>query len=287
MSVLFDTHCHLNFKAFKKTVPAVIETSQQKGVQYFVIPGTDVKTSLRAQSITQEYSNVYFAAGIHPHHVFDLHIRMNEDRGEDVNKLIDEELLQIEQLLSDKKCVAVGEIGLDRHMYVQTKYGNYAVTDAFIELQKTVLERQLSLVIRFNTACIIHNREASVDVLHVMKKAFQRSMERRIVFHCCEPSDDILYFAQEARSFIGVDGDITFSEEKKSFIQKVPLEMLVLETDSPYLLPEPLKSEKKYPNTPANLHLIAEAVAKIKALSVEDVVEVTTQNAIELFQLRV
>lgn len=285
MSTLFDTHCHLNFKAFKKTVDEVIEQSRQAGVSYFVIPGTDVKTSLRAQELAHTNKNMYFSAGIHPHHVFDLQIKMKEHRGEDATTIIDQELQHIEKLLSDSRCVAVGEMGIDRHMYIQTKYGNYEVTETFVELQKTVLRRQLDLAITYKKAGILHNREATKDLLAVVKSCFQRSMERRIVFHCCEPSQDILYFAQEGRLFIGVDGDITFSDEKKAFIKAVPLEMLVLETDAPYLLPEPLKSERKYPNTPANLTFIAEEVAKVKEVSVQEVMETTTRNGLELFQV--
>ena len=286
MSTLFDTHCHLNFKAFKKTVDDVIASSQSQGVAYFVIPGTDVKTSERAKEIAYNHKDIYYSAGIHPHHVFDLHVRMKEHRGDNANEIIDSELDHIQQLISDERCVAVGEMGIDRHMYIQTKYGSYEVTDSFVELQKDILKRQLLLAINHKKAGILHNREATPDLLEVVKGLFQRSMERRIVFHCCEPSQDILYFAQEARLFIGVDGDITFSDEKKSFIAQVPLEMLVLETDAPYLLPEPLKSERRYPNTPANLPLIAKAVAEVKDIPYEEVIQVTTQNGLELFSIQ-
>jgi TatD DNase family protein len=103
--------------------------------------------------------------------------------------------------------------------------------------------------------------------------------------HCCEPDTNLLTLATGLGLYIGVDGDVTYSPEKQDFIRQVPLEILVLETDAPYLLPEPLKTAKKYPNTPATIPLIAQAVAELKGTSIDEVGEITTRNAQRLFDL--
>ena len=108
-------------------------------------------------------------------------------------------------------------------------------------------------------------------------------MRFHTVFHCCEPDNELFAFAQSHNVYIGIDGDVTYGGEKELFAQRVPLEMLVLETDSPFLLPEPLKSQKLYPNSPVNIPLIAEYIAKLKGVAVEEIGKATTQNARRLF----
>lgn len=275
---MFDTHCHLNFKAFKKTLPDVIVRAREAGIRYIVIPGTDVKTSKKAVEIAQANDNIYAAVGIHPHHAYKL-ITNYELR-------ITNELQEIENLLSEGKVVAVGEIGMDRHMYEATVYENYAVNDQFIEIQKELLKKQIDLAKKYNKSIIFHNREAKEDVLSILKEKWDTSFENRAVFHCCEPDFELLDFAKEHKMFLGVDGDITYYPEKQEFIKQVPLEMLVLETDSPFLLPEPLKTEKKYPNEPKNIALFTKLIAVLKEISEEELIQQTTQNAKVLFNVK-
>ena len=104
-----------------------------------------------------------------------------------------------------------------------------------------------------------------------------------MVFHCCEADERLLEFAIKHNIYIGVDGDVTFSKSKQEFIRKVPLELLVLETDSPFLLPEPLRSQKLYPNKPSNLPIIVEIVAKLLKIDMEEITDITSSNAINLF----
>ncbi len=281
---MFDTHCHLNFKAFKKTVPDVIARAHEVGITNILIPGTDVKTSKKGVEIAQANENIYSAVGIHPHHAFKIVKRESlNEKNEEIT--LQSELNEIESLLLEKKVVAVGEIGMDRHMYEETVYENYAVNDHFIEIQKELLIKQINLAKKYQKSIIFHNREAKQDVLQILEDQWDAIFEHRTVFHCCEPDQELLDFAKAHKMFIGVDGDITYYPEKQEFLKTVPIEMLVLETDSPFLLPEPLKTERKYPNEPKNIALFVGLIANLQKVSVEELIERTTENAWRLFDL--
>jgi TatD DNase family protein len=282
--MFFDTHCHLNFKAYRKTLQETIIGAREQGISRIVIPGTNVPTSRRAVEIAEANDGLYVAAGIHPHHVFELYVQQKQDT-DSTDNLIAEQLKEIESLLSHPKVVAVGELGLDRHMYIETKYENYTVDEAFVTLQKRIMAEQLALAVRYRKAVVIHNREASGDLLMLMATSWDEALREKAVFHCCEANDELLAFAIDHDIFIGVDGDITYGPEKKEFVRKVPRNRLVLETDGPYLLPEPLRANKLYPNKPGNLPVIARAVAEAWELSEDEVARITTENGERLFGL--
>jgi len=274
---MFDTHCHLNFKAFKKKLDQVIKRAEKAGVKKIVVPGTNLKTSKKAVELAEKHPFLYPAVGIHPHHVYQ--IKNKELR---IKKLIKE----IEGLLDHKKVVAVGEIGLDYHIYTNTKYENYQLDNDFKNQQKDLLKKQIKLAIKYNKSLIIHNREAVDDILLILEKNLNKKLLGKTVFHCCEPNNRLLDFAVKNHVYIGVDGDITYNKKKQQFIKKVPLDLLVIETDSPFLLPEPLKSQKKYPNEPSNLSVIAGFVSKILKVSNKKFVSVTKKNSLKLFNIK-
>jgi TatD DNase family protein len=272
---MFDTHAHINFNRFKGKEADVITRANDAGVHSILIPGTDITSSKKAIEIAQAHNNIYASVGIHPHHVFqESGIKDNELR-----------VAEIEQLLLEPCVVAVGEIGMDRHVYRKTKYENYTVDEQFITLQRELLIAQLKLATKHDKSVILHNREATDDILAILNEHWDSHFEGRTVFHCCEANNELLAFAKQHNIFIGVDGDITYSKEKQSFIAEVPLELLVVETDSPFLLPEPLRSEKKYPNEPKNLPIVIEAVARARNTDVQSLQEATTQNAKQLFRI--
>ena len=188
-------------------------------------------------------------------------------------------------MLSHPKVIAVGEVGLDNHTYDNTVYKDYQVDSRFLELQKELFQKQIELAIRYKKSLILHNREAKDDFLQILWEKWVTRLEDKTVFHCCEPDETLLAFAKENKIFIGVDGDVTYSKEKQEFIKKVPVEMLVLETDSPFLLPEPLRSQKKYPNEPANISIIYKFISQLCAVNIEDLQKTTTDNAHRLFSL--
>lgn len=276
-----DTHCHLNFKAFERGEAKIVRRAKEAGVESFVVPGTDIATSRTAVTIAQTSVDAFAVVGIHPHHA-------SQYQGDTSNQRLREDIAQIEGWLYDKKVVGIGEVGLDRHAYSTSRYGPLiSVSDELFGIQKILFIEQVALAVKYHKSIVIHNREAVDDILDLFHSlgVESRALKGRGVFHCCEPDQRLLSLAKEVNFYIGVDGDVTFSPEKQQFIQDVPLEMLVLETDSPYLLPEPLKSAKKYPNTPANIPFIAQFVAQIKGVGIGEVADVTTRNARRLFRL--
>ncbi len=274
---MFDTHCHLNFKRYKKNLPEVISNAHDSGVSLIVIPGTDVNTSKKAVEIALEHDWIYASVGIHPHHVYNLLKR------DDIT--VESELAQIEALLQSPRVVAVGEVGMDKHVYEETVYQEYNVSQEFIAVQKKLLELQMHLAVKYQKSLILHNREAKEDLLPLLEEKWDQALEWRTVFHCCEPDHELLEFAKKHKMFIGVDGDVTYDAEKQRFVEVVPLEMLVIETDSPYILPEPLLSKKQYPNEPKNIRYTAEKVASIKGVTKEVLIQKTTANGKRLFDL--
>ncbi len=276
---MFDTHCHLNFGAFDSITDEVVASAVEAGVNQIMIPSTDVTTSEKAIDRASKFENIFSAVGIHPHHVFELKTQNNK---------IKDDLDRIEELLQNKKVLAVGEVGLDRHYYKSTKYSDYEITNEFMVLQAEVFKLQVQLALKHSKSLILHNREAKKEFLTTLLSVWDKKLEGKTVFHCCEPDDELLEFAIKHKLFIGVDGDVTYSKQKQEFIKRVPLEMLVLETDAPFLSPEPFRSqprETRGPNMPANLKLIAEFVATLKEISTEQLSQTTTENAQRLFGL--
>ena len=292
---MFDTHCHLNFKAFQKTLPNVISRAQEAGVSYMLIPGTDLEASRKAVEIAKGYKGVYAAVGIHPHHTHDLRIKNAEyppsltcasPAATARRELRRTSVMQdIEDLLKNDKVVAVGEVGIDKHHYEETKYETYSVDPDFIERQKELFIHQICLAVKYKKSLILHNREAVDDVLSILKDHWDRHLQGRTVFHCCESDERLLEFAKKHQVYIGVDGDITYNKEKQEFIKTVPLDLLVLETDSPFLLPEPLRTQKKYPNEPGNIIFISSYISRLIDVNESTIQKTTTQNAKNLFGL--
>lgn len=326
---MFDTHCHLNFKSFKKNIGDVIAHAENAGVTHFVVSGTDIKTSERAVELALEYENVYAAVGIHPHHVFEIVSKSLDTRfltpvgpprhmswhpksfemgifahsnslSSDTCQTIDSQkffisslnpdlvnnvLTELEKLLQNKKVIAVGEIGIDKHYYQKTKYKNYQVNAEFLKLQIQFLKTQIDLAIKYDKSLILHNREAVSDLIKVLIEKWDEKLEGHVVFHCCEPDERLLQFALKHYIYIGVDGDVTYDKVKSEFVKKIPLHLLVLETDSPFLLPRPGGHAEplRYPNEPKNIPIIAEYIAGIMGKDVEEIKKKTTENAKRLF----
>jgi len=256
----------------------VLATTKTAGVAICVVPGTDILLSQKAVEIASKNEGIYAAIGVHPHHTVEK-LKM----GNQNSNTFEIDILELEKLIIHQKVVAVGEIGLDKHVYEDTKYPNYQISDEFFSAQKEYFVEQLHLALKYNKALIIHNRETKKDLLAILNTEWTEDMRFRTVFHCCEPDEELLQYAITHNIYIGVDGDVTYGGEKALFAKKIPLEMLVLETDSPFLLPEPLKAQKLYPNTPANIPIIAQFIANLKGVSLEEVAEVTTKNAKRLF----
>lgn len=288
----FDTHCHLNFKAFEGGQAKIIRRALDAGVDLFVVPGTDMTTSQTAIDLAHAHEQVYALVGIHPHHIHNYlntsHVILWQGPEDPQEKTVPfaHDVSGLEKLLSNPKVVGVGEVGLDRHTYYASRHGNgIEITEEVFAMQKKLFVLQIELAARHGKSLAIHNREAKDDLIALVdenKSIFQK-LSGRTVLHCCEAEDDLLRLALEYGFYIGVDGDVTYDARKMDFTKKVPLESLVLETDSPYILPEPLKSQKKYPNTPATIPIIASKIADLLGKDVGEIEAVTTANAKKLF----
>lgn len=287
IETLFDTHTHLQFKAFKGLEDQVVEQSKADGVTHMVVVGTNIETSKTATLLAARHKGVYAGVGIHPHHIFEYlnPVILSETKNlKDPSSRpvgIQDDINQIEKLLEKDKVVAVGEVGMDRHLYTKTRHANYQVKDQLIALQREAFAAQINLALKHQKSLIIHNREAVKDTLEVLEANWDRRLEGRSVFHCCEPDDRLLDFAKAHKVFIGVDGDVTYDKDKQEFVKKVPLELLVLETDSPYLIPEGFN----FPNTPANLAYIGEYIAKVLGILKEKLEKITSDNSKKLFRV--
>ena len=274
-----DTHCHLNFKAFAGGEAKIIKRAVEAGVSKFVIPGTDIPTSEKALKIAQENTEAYAVVGIHPHHIHNYSIM-------EFDKQLSADVAKLKDMVIDQKVLGIGEVGLDKHTYYASKHGDgIEITSEVFEMQKKMFLSQAKLAIESGKCLVVHNREAKDDLINLINenKHIFEGLKQRLVFHCCEAEAELLEIAQKYGFFIGVDGDVTYDQGKQEFVKKIPIDMLLLETDAPYILPEPLKSLRKYPNVPANIPIIASFIASLLNITLDEVEAHTTANAKKIF----
>ncbi|GBD34393.1 D-aminoacyl-tRNA deacylase [bacterium HR35] len=252
--MLFDTHAHLNLPHFEKNLEKIIEEAKKNQVNYILVPGINYQTSVKALEISKKFENIYSACGFHPSEIEDF------------------DLEKIKKLLKEEKILAVGEIGIDK-----LKANN-------LEKQKFVFEEQVKLALEFNKPIIIHNRKGTDEILEILSK-YQNEIKEKVIFHCTEPEEKILNFAIEYRCFLGFDGDLTYLEEKQNFVKKVPLNLILLETDSPFLVPEPLKSQKIFPNKPSNLPLILNFLSQLLKIENKTLEKIIFENSLRAFKI--
>lgn len=273
--MLIDTHCHLNFKAFNKDLDEVINRAKKADVGKIIIPGAKLDSSRRAVEIASQYNMCFAAVGIHPHHAIEsdtslLYINVVK---RDENALLD--------LANKPKVVAIGEIGLDNHHYI-----NYPpVSTRIIKRQKELLILQLKIALACHKPVILHCREAHDDMLELLTD-FQEKPGTRLqgVFHCFGGNKIHLKKVLDLGFFIGFDGNITYEEnyQLREMVLETPLERLLLETDAPYLAPVPYRKQR---NEPSYLSLTAAFVSRLTGNSLKDVGEKTNKNAESLFNI--
>jgi TatD DNase family protein len=270
-----DTHAHLFFKDFNEDIEDVILRAREVGVARIVCPGTDLETSRRSIQLADRFETVYAAVGFHPH---DARKAVGTDGSMD--KGVIEEIMR---LASHPKVVAIGEIGLDYHY-------NYSQP----EIQRAVFAEQIRIAHRCDLPIIIHTRESESDALHIVERNRGQNTDWRKggmkgVFHCF--SGDV-HMAKKVVGwgfFVSIPGPVTFREKPgrpttmTAVVERIGMEHILLETDSPFLTPRPLRGMR---NEPANIPLIAKKVADIKEMTVEHVGAVSTRGAESLFEFR-
>ncbi|MFA5806331.1 MAG: TatD family hydrolase [Melioribacteraceae bacterium] len=249
-----DTHTHLFYPNFDGEVDKVIERAVQAGVDYMIVPGTDLATSLQAIELAEKYNNIYSAVGVHPHDSKDWN-----------NSLIE----KLEELAKNKKVVAIGEIGLDYYYDFSPR-----------EIQIKAFESQIQLALKLNLPVIVHNREANEDIMNIARKYKDSGV--RAQYHCFAGSIADARELVEMHHYISFPGIVTFknAESVRKVLSRVAIENLLLETDSPFMTPVPHRGER---NEPAYIKLIAEKIAEVHHLTTEDVGKATSYNAHKLF----
>lgn len=262
--MLIDTHAHLNFGAFAKDLEVVVGQAQEAGVGKIINVGADLDSSQKAVAIAQKYKSCFASVGIHPHHA-----RNHGNMANSVETL--------KKLAKNPKVVAIGECGLDYH-----PYKNGGVADP--KKQKELFLAQIKLAQKLNLPIIFHCRNAHTDILEVIYQYINKLIKIRGVFHCFSGDKEFLEKVLDSGFYVGFDGNITYKNAQglRDLVKTTPLNRLLLETDCPYLPPEPFRGLR---NTPANVKIIARAVAQIHKVSFAFVANQTTQNATTLFTL--
>lgn len=255
--MLFDTHVHLNAEQYKEDLEEVIERAQSEGVANMVVVGFDRPTIEKAMALVEKYDFLYAAVGWHPVDAIDM---------------TEADLQWIEELSAHPKVVALGEMGLDYYWDKSPK-----------EIQKEVFRKQIALAKRVKLPIIIHNREATQDIVDILKE--ERAEEVGGVMHCFSGSEEVAKECMKMNFYISFGGPVTFKNAKKvkEVAAEIPLERLLIETDCPYLTPHPFRGKR---NEPAHVKLVAEEIALLKNLPFEEIASVTTENAKKLFGIK-
>ena len=255
----FDSHSHYNDEKFDEDREYIIEETYKEGINKFICAGYDIKSSKRSLEIANKYSYIYSICGISPNDVPD---NINE---------IEHDIAQIEEILkSDKqnKIVAIGEIGLDYYWNKENK-----------NIQKQVFIKQIELANKYDLPIVIHTREAIDDTIAIIK---ENNVLNKGVFHCCPLNRELVKEALKLGFYISFAGPITFKNSKnaKEIVEMVPLDRILIETDSPYLAPEPKRGTR---NDSRNVKLIAQKIAEFKNITIEEVAKATFNNACNIF----
>jgi TatD DNase family protein len=255
--MLFDTHAHLNDAQYTDDLDEVISRAKANQVGYILTASSDIASSVENITLTQKYSIFYAAVGIHPHNAANHN-----------NSIIS----MLKEFASYPKVVAIGETGLD-----------YYYDNSPREEQKICFAKHISLARDVRLPIIIHNRDAHEDTLKILKS--ENAKDVGGVFHCFSGSVEMAREAMNLGFMISIAGPVTFKNARKllDVVKYVPDDMLLIETDSPYLAPEPYRGRR---NEPAYIKLTAEKIAKIKGKSLEYIGETTTANAKRLFGIQ-
>ncbi|WLR50893.1 TatD family hydrolase [Bacillus tianshenii] len=255
--MLFDTHVHLNADQFKDDLEETVERAKEAGVTEMVVVGFDRETIPGAIKIAETYDFIYAAVGWHPVDAIDM---------------TEEDLKWIEELAAHPKVVAIGEMGLDYHWDKSPQ-----------DVQQDVFRKQIRLAKKLNMPIIIHNREATQDIVDILEE--EDAAEVGGIMHCYSGSVEIAHKCIDMNFYISLGGPVTFKNAKKpkEVAKEISLEHLLIETDCPFLAPHPNRGKR---NEPAYVQLIAEQIAELKGLSYEEVVQKTNENAKKLFKIK-
>jgi len=252
--MIIDTHAHLDFPDYKSDLNSVLTRAKEAGVGCIINVGTNLSASKKSVTLAHQFNNVYASIGIHPH---------------DAAKVSEEDWKELESLVKESKVVAIGETGLDYYRNRSPR-----------EDQQRIFRKHLALAKANNLPVIIHSRDASDDCLHILEEFKNGSLKG--VVHCFSGTGEIAKRCMGMGLYISFAGPITFSNASnlREAAKSVPVERLLLETDSPFLSPQPKRGER---NEPSYLAFIIPVLADIYSLSIDDIKRITTYNARKVF----
>jgi TatD DNase family protein len=276
--MFIDTHAHINFKAFEKDGDEAIRRSLDNDTAMILV-GSDFKTSKKALDYANKYEKgVYAAIGLHP-----IHTCEGEYAEGQFFKVEEFNYDNYEKLAGFEKVVAIGEIGLD---YYHLNHNSHMIISK--KKQEKIFISQLELAHSLNLPAIIHCRQAHDDILAVLKD-FKKEYKDNLpkdrpwgVMHCFSGDEDLAWKYFSLGLIISFTGLITFSKQWDNLIRKLPLDKFMVETDSPYMTPEPFRGKR---NEPVLVKYVAKRIAEIKNLSVEKIAQATTENAKKIFNI--
>jgi TatD DNase family protein len=258
--MLVDTHAHLYLDQFDDDRPAVVQRARDAGVDVVVMPAIDVSSIQQAVDLCEEYDGLYAMTALHP---------------SETEEATEADFAAVKEWCDHPSVVAVGESGLD-----------YYWDRSFDDRQQSFFRRHIRLAIETDLPLVIHNREATDDILDILEEEQARTdhPERlRGILHCYVDPPAVAERAWDLGFYLGVGGIMTFSNsEVDEYVAEVPLDHIVVETDSPYLAPEPNRGDR---NEPAYVRHVADRLARIKDRPIEEVEKVTTENARAIYEL--
>ncbi|MBE6773196.1 MAG: TatD family deoxyribonuclease [Ruminococcaceae bacterium] len=253
-SNIFDTHAHYDDSRFDEDRNALISSLKSKGISHIINCGCDLKSCITTVSLAESFDFIYAAVGIHAH---------------EADEATESDLQKIKKLYSNKKVVAVGEIGLDYHY-------NFSPRERQIE----IFECQLMLSKELDLPVIIHDREAHEDTMNLLKKYRPKG-----VVHCFSGSAEMAKEIVKLGMYIGIGGAVTFKNAKKpvEVVEYLPVDRLLLETDAPYMTPVPFRGQRC---DSSHIAYTAEKIAEIKGIDVQELINICNENAKQLFTIK-
>ena len=255
----FDSHAHLDDEKFNEDREELIPEIKKAGITKFISAGYSLEGSIKAIELSKKYDFIYPTCGISPNDI--------PQTEEELWK----SLAKIEELIKENsKIVAVGEIGLDYYWEKENK-----------EMQKLAFIEQIKIANKYDLPIVIHTREAVMDTLEILK---ENPVNKKGIFHCCPLNRELVKEALKLGFYISFAGPITFKNSKNAneIIETVPIDKMLIETDSPYLSPEPLRGRR---NDPRNVKYIAQKIADVKNMTIEEVAKQTYENAEKIYFL--
>lgn len=256
----FDTHAHIQDDRYKQDLPAVLQRAAQADVRQILVPGTDLADSQAALELARKFPALVCSVGFHPH---------------EASKFSQADVLRLKSLAQAEKVVAIGEIGLDYHYDFSPR-----------DKQRDVFRQQIELADELGLPMIIHEREATADCLAIITRAQSEGLLGSLpgVFHCFSGSWETARILLDMGFFLGFDGPVTYRNAKKALeiIRNCPRDRLLIETDSPYLTPEPFRGKR---NEPARVTLVAAKIAEIWDCEPDEAGTISAANGHRLFRI--